>query len=133
MSRQFAALTRLVPVYADLENLFRLRALLLAAKFRRALQKVRLGFDSYLARFAYRGESAMPSSLPALASYRTWSRRVGQGIAYYFPIVCGGVGMDMAVRETSFRSAPGASLSNLRKAIFASRPSPDALSWVLPS
>lgn len=132
MSRHFARLTSLVPVYAELENLFRLRALLLAMNHRAALKDCGLAPSSYLDGYAARKESALRPEFPALANHLTGSDRTATRVLYFFPIVCGGVGMDMTVRKESFRKTSSDRLLTVRRKILLSRPSPASLSWVLP-
>ena len=132
-SKAFPKLTAEVRVYADLENLFRLQALLLAMEHRHALSRIGVDCDSYLRPYQYRDEAKMRASLPGLANYGQWSYRttIGNREAerFLFPIVCGGVGMDMHVAEKSFRSSAGGGLAVFRKAALGARPSRDALSW----
>ncbi len=51
----------------------------------------------------------------------------------YFPIVCGGGGMDMQVQPGSFRATTDNRLVNLRRQIVFSRPREDSIVWVSPA
>jgi hypothetical protein len=100
--------------------------------FRRVFDQARIDLAPFLRRDAYRPVDSVPSHLPALAKHATWSRSSSRGKAYYFPVVCGGVGLDMAIRDASFHRGCGEDLASLRRRIIAGRPSADSLAWVLP-
>jgi hypothetical protein len=133
LSKVFPQLTVEVREYADLENLFRLRAVVLAMNYRRSLSTIRSDCNSYLGEYRYRGARVMPDSLPGLANFRQWSQESRQGntvMQYFmFCIACGGVGMDMTVSQQYFRREPTKSLAIFRKAAIQARPSPEALFW----
>lgn len=135
LSRAFRELTASVPVYADLENLFRLRALLLAMRLRGSLSQSGFDSDSYLAQYRFQDETPMARSYPGLANFREWSTRVVRGNMVYeyclFPMVCGGVGMDMHVADTSF--TPCDSLPSRRITELLARPSRDSFAWEVPT
>ena len=132
-SRAVPRLTGQVPVYADLENLFRLRALLLAMQHRATLARVGWDFSSFLREYRYQNETPLEPNLPGLANRREWSGTVTRGdqiYQYYLsPMVCGGVGMDMTVEDRTFSTARSTPLARLRKEVSVARPSPDALVW----
>ena len=124
MSKELPELTKTVPVYAKLVNLYRLRALLLAMRTRGAFKAAHLNTDRFLRRYKPYCDKTMPDSLPALANHR--SSRSGHAA-----VVCGGVGMDMSVVEQSFRKSSGVFLSRLRREALRRRPSRNAMTWVL--
>jgi hypothetical protein len=124
MSREFARLSLSVPVYAQLENLFRLRALLLASYCRGDWEAANLNAHRYLRRSQTWLDDPMPESLPAVSNHRVL--RSGR-----IAIVCGGVGMGMNIEPQSFRIAEGLRLSQFRHKAQQRRPSPDALAWVI--
>lgn len=136
LSARISAETRDVPVYADLENLFRLRALLLAADFRNSFFMAGLDSSSFLRGYACQDEKPMEESLPGLANFRERSCSVSDGDVirkyYLVPMVSGGVGMDMALGRSSFSSGARAELASLRTAALVARPSTGSLSWVVP-
>jgi hypothetical protein len=123
-----------VPIYEELENLFRLRALLLAMGHRQALSVLKYNLNSYLSEYQYQEEKPMPTDLPGLANYKEWSHQVKSGnkirTYYFFPMVFGGVGMDMQVNRANF-SQGGEQVSAIRAATLRARPSREALSWVV--
>ncbi len=137
LSKAYREVAALVPVYADLENLFRLRALLLAMRRRGSLTPSDFDFSSYLSQYQYRDETPMAQSYPGLANCREWSQRVTRGNMaydyYLFPMVCGGVGMDMQVTDTSFGRSEGIRLSLRRLTALRARPSEDSFAWQIPA
>jgi hypothetical protein len=120
-SKQFASAAGTVPVYAELENLYRLRAVLLAMRFRGALSLAGLDWDGYLREYRFQEEKPMPPTVPCLANWKA-----GGGTC---AVVCGGVGMDMTVEAESFSDASRNVLFTLGQALLAARPSPDSLCW----
>jgi len=137
LSRDFARLTVSVPVYADIENLFRLRALLLAAQFRDAFTKAGLDLKRYCQNYLYHDESPMPPDLPGIANLMEWTHITSDGLSqtkhYICPMVFGGVGMDMAVNESTVRGRRSEQLTSLRTSALGARPSKDSIQWLVPS
>ena len=137
LSNEFTNVADSVPVYADLENLFRLRALLLALQFRNSHSKTGVDFRSLLSKYTCVDEAPMDPSLPGLANYRQKSRRFTSGSKVYdlylLPIVCGGVGMDMATYEWSFSESQNRWLFSFRMAALLARPSRNSLAWIVPT
>ena len=95
-----------------------------------------MDFSTYAINYKFQDEKRMKPSLPALANYREWTHRTTSGNMIYeyslFPIVCGGVSMDMTVNESSFSNRGSDQLSSFRTAALRARPSKDALTWVVP-
>jgi len=123
LSKAFDSVTAIVPAYAELENLYRLRAVLLAMRFRAALSLVGVDWDSYLREYTFREERPMEPTLPCLANWKAQSGRCA--------VVCGGVGMGMTVDAGSFRSSGRNDLFAFRQALLEARPSKDSLWWVV--
>lgn len=137
LSREIPNLTQTVPIYAELENLFRLRALLLAMEESELISSRKFRFDSYLENYAYQDERPMPDSLPGLANSREWKHTFSDGGNRYefslYPIICGGVGMDMKVCEKKIPAPQKSRTNSLRKKALEKRPARDSLSWALPA
>lgn len=137
-SSAFSNLTQHVPVYADLENLFRLRAILLAMRHRKSLSAV--GWDNgvpFVKSYKYLKETPMLPSLPGLANRKEWSHSVNIGnmrYDYYLsPVICGGVSMAMEAKKERFDNSRNAWLFTFRMEALFSRPSQDALTWEVPA
>jgi hypothetical protein len=133
LSREFPNLTRHVPAYADLENLYRLRALLLAMKHKALLAKAGWDFSSFLNNYNYQDESPLEQNLPGLANRRTWTHTVtaGNEIHKYFlsPMVWGGVDMEMEAKAQSFCNTHNTWLFAFKMDALFARPAKDSLVW----
>lgn len=121
LSQTFDSATEMVPPYADLENLYRLRALLLAMRLRGSLSAIGSHFGSYLSAYRFEDEKPMDPTLPGLVNWKA-----ANGTCSF---VCGGVGMNMTVDADSFSHASRNSLFAFRQAVLDARPSEAALWW----
>ena len=125
-----------VPIYAELENLFRLRAILLSIEYQGAFKSIGWSFSSFIPEYKYQEEKLMNPSIPGLANYKEWTHEVSSGVMTYtytlFPMVCGGVGMDMSVGKADYREDLASKLFSFRMAVLLARPSKDSLVWITP-
>lgn len=136
LSDRFQKAATLVREYADLENLYRLSALLRAMLLRDAADRARLNIRFFLKDYNYQGETVIPTSLPGLANSKEARWQITQGGLVYqyilFPMACGGVSMEITIDERRFAQTKSKQLDQLREAVIGSRPSPGTLSWHLP-
>lgn len=137
LSERFQEAATLVPQYAHLENLFRLNALLRAMHFRDAANQARLDVNFWLKDYRYNKDRPMPPSWSGLANSKEVRGRVTQGGQLYeyllFPMVCGGVSMEINLDRRNFSWTKGDEMDRLRKLVIKSRPNLGALSWSIPS
>jgi len=137
MSAQLPALARKVPIYAELENIFRLRALLLALRHRKVPEQAGLDFADLLPGYRPSYEKPIGASRPGLANHKELKHETRSGNVIrelrLYPMVCGGVAMDMSVAPKSFKPASTPHLQGLRKLALRLRPALDALAWLLPA
>lgn len=137
LSDRFQKAATIAPEYANLENLFRLSAVLRAMHLRDAANQARLDLGLWLKHYRYKRESAMPPSLRGLANFKEARGEFTQGGLLYqyvlFPMACGGVSMEINLDEHRFATTKGEQMNELRGWVIRSRPSPGALSWQLPS
>ena len=79
----------------------------------------------------------MLPALPGLANTKQWSHseKHGNVIREYVlsPIVCGGVSMEMAVKNDKFDDSHNAWLFSFRMEALFERPSNDELTWEVPA
>jgi hypothetical protein len=133
LSDGFRQAATLVPEYADLENLFRLSALLHAMHFHKTADQAKLNLGFYLKDYDYQTETTMPLSLPGLANSEEAQGQVRLGGLLYqyvlFPMAFGGVSMEIAVDQKQFARTRTKQMNQLREAAVAARPSRDALFW----
>ncbi len=137
LSDRFQTAATIVAEYANLENLFRLSAVLRAMHLRDAVNQARLDLGFWLKEYKYRAESAMPTSLRGLANSKEARGEFTKGEFLYqyvlFPMACGGVSMEINLDEHRFATTKGEQIYQLRELAISSRPHPDVLSWQLPS
>ena len=124
-----------VPSYADLVNLFRLRSILLSIEYQGAFKSIGWSFSSFIPEYKYQDEKPMNPSIPGLANYKEWTHEVSSGVMTYtytlFPIICGGVGMDMTVDKDNYREDLASRLFSFRMAALMARKSKNVLFWTL--
>lgn len=128
-SDQFPRLAEQVAPYADLRNLYLLKAVLESMRFRQAAEKVGLNMDVFLGQYACKTASPMPDSLEGcvLSQEAFLKGKDGSTNYWYFPVTFGGVNMEMGVRERSFEKDE--KLKRVKSKVLQKRPSPDALFW----
>ena len=136
LTKHFREASHKVPVYAQLENLFRLNAMVRAMYYRNAFKSAKLDLPFLLNQYAYQAESAMPDSLEGLMNTKELSGREKKGnrIQEYIlsSIACGGVSMEMPVKQNQFIKPKESPLGHLRNSVLESRPTPETLSWTIP-
>ena len=130
-SAGYAKAAEAAPIYADLENLFRLSALLRALALKNANALATADLNFYLRECRYLRETPMPDVLPGLVNAKEAQTTVGTSQYTFMPIACGGVSMDMAVAPRQFRAATAGELAGLRAAVLRDRPARSAVSWTL--
>ncbi len=137
LSDHFQEAATQVEEYADLENLFRLRAVLRAMHVRDAVPQARLDLGFWLRDYRCRTDTAMPVSLPGLANSKDARWESTRGAMRYqyvlFPMACGGVSMEMSIDNSHFAATKTEQMNQLRELVLRSRPTQDALSWKLSS
>jgi len=128
-SDQFPRLAEQVAPYADLGNLYLLKAVLESMRFRQAAETVGLNMDVFLGQYAYKTGKPMPDSLEGcvLSQEVFLKGKDGSTTYWYFPVTFGGVNMEMEVRERSFEKDE--KLKRVKSKVLQGRPAPDALFW----
>jgi len=121
-----------IPVYADLENLFRLHSLVRAMRFRNAPGEAGLDLGFYRKRCRMQMEKRMPAGKAGQTNCQEIQVAVPGGAILLFPMACGGVSMEIPTTDRQF-SRGGDLTMSLRAAVLKSRPSKDALTWPVDS
>jgi hypothetical protein len=121
--------------FARLDNAFRLMAILHAMHHRRALERAELNVTDPLDRWQLEPMVSLPPSMPGLANAEFEIFNNGRYIWHFAPIVCGGVSMEMNVREQSIRrhKLSDHELSNMRILVLRERPALGVLWWMCSS
>jgi hypothetical protein len=136
-SRHFKQVTRSVPQYADLENIYRLHAILRAMHFRHSIRQAGFNLNYFLRRIKYQEQSATPTAatMPGLVNYKRMevSCKKGFRVNKYVlcPIVCGGVCMDTDIRNIQFSKDLSGHLDHLRVSVIKTRPHTNSLFWLI--
>ena len=133
LSENFQQAALQVPEYADLENLFRLNAILKAMRLYDATDQANLNLSFYLKEYVCQADLPMSDSLPGLANFKQAEGQLMQGSFLYqyvlFPLSCGGVSMEITVSDKQFSKTDVARLNQLRKMVLQARPTSDTLFW----
>jgi hypothetical protein len=116
------------PLYRELENLFRLVAV---AKMLRS-KTTAADWTYFLERYPV-PEVQVPSTLQGLPSIAHWTQEKavpgGKETMQIWLPSCGGVGIDVELDRSRIVRPSGPQLTELRRTVFASRPSPAAWRW----
>jgi hypothetical protein len=133
MSVNFSKLTDSVKVYAELENLFRLNALLRAAKFKLDNSDIYKSICRSTEGLSYSSKNEMPVSLPGLVNLKEYKveKKEKKSIVTESSLfmVCGGVGMEMDVQKESL--AKEITLANFQNKVIQFRPDKNACIWTV--
>jgi hypothetical protein len=131
LSSQFNRAAAVTAPYADLENLYRLDALLQAMQAYHAVSDSGLDLSYLLNSYQCTEDAEMPPALHGLANGKGSQLTRGEYQYTFFPLVFGGVSRDMPFDPSEVNDRDNAALARLRKAALAARPSAEALSWPL--
>ena len=126
-SAQFERVAKTVPSYASLQNLYRLRSLLQVMYNMRADKVSGLDMKFYLKKYRYQKDRAMPDKLPGLVNHKETYVEDDDATKWSFPLMYGGVNMEMDITEEQFRRDP--KLKEVMEAAISVRPTKDALTW----
>jgi len=128
-ARELPVVAQFVPCYADLENLYRLRAVLLAIELRNALSIMNLDFNSYLAKYECSEEKEMVPSYPGLVNVRQVESSRPSGITVRTAYVFGGVSQEMLISPERIAHDNEAVLNEIVTVVEESRPGAESLWW----
>ena len=134
-SAQFSRLAGLHPIYADLEHLFRLYALIRALHLTPGVSELVSVFRGLLESYSLAQSRPMPAGMPGLVNARAQHLEVNRGNETWrhalHTMVCGGVSMDMQANHTAARPRRNRQLDQKRQSIIRDRPHASALWWPL--
>jgi hypothetical protein len=128
-SDAFPRLAEQVPPYSDLRNLYHLKAMLEAMRFRQAAERVGLDMNVFLSQYAIKTATPMPDSMEGcVVNQEAFLKgKDGKGTYWYFPVTFGGVSMEMELRERNFEKDD--KLKRVKSKVLQKRPSHEALFW----
>ncbi len=130
-SDQFPVVAQFVPFYADLENLYRLRALLLSMDLRNALSSIESDFNSYLPEYTYVDNEDMDPSYDGLANFRQQKVSIPSGFIITTNFISGGVSQEMQISPESFSSDNETLLKAITENTLSTRPDAETLWWYM--
>lgn len=137
LSNKFNLAASHVPVYADLENLYRLNAILLAIHYRQSGKETEFSLDSFMTNYDFKAAMPMDESLDGLVNFKEIEEENIRNIrgekhtysSFLVFMVCGGVDMGMKTEKRSFLKDVTGDLNNMRQLALLSRPDPQTLFW----
>jgi len=131
-SARYSEIAKARLVYAELEGLFRFVALSRILKYRKALSEAGINLDYLMNQFPVQ-DTHVERTLPGISNIKEFSNRkdtkVGYEVLYLWLPSCGGVEININVKEDSFVLDKTGGIANIRKAIIKARPSADSLYW----
>lgn len=131
-SDKYAEIAKKEPVYAELDGLFRFVALARIMKYRDASSEAGLSLDYLLDHYPVKS-TPVSRTLPGISSVKEVKHRSetqeGYNVLYLWLPSCGGVSIDISVREGNIERDKSDALSEIRGTILDTRPSKDALFW----
>ena len=118
-----------VAPYADLRNLYFLKALLESMRFRQAAERAGLNMDVLLSQYACKTGTPMPDSMEGcVVNQEAFLKgKDGSTTYWFFPVTFGGVNMEMDLRERNFEKDD--KLKRVKTKVLQKRPSAEALFW----
>jgi hypothetical protein len=127
-SEKYGRIAKKRPIYAELENLFRLVALIKTMKHKGAQQEAGLNMQYLLTGYPV-GKTPVERSFPGLSNFSEIRQHKGRMIYRFCLRSCGGVAMAPAINDRVIRPDVRGTTRVLRHDVIKSRPSGDALSW----
>jgi hypothetical protein len=127
-SKNYSMIAKKKPIYAELENLFRLVALAKIMKLRVAPKEAGLDMQYLLTEYSP-GKTTVKRFLPGLSNYSEIRRRKDRMIYRFRLRNCGGVAMAPVINDRVIRKDVKGTTGALRHDVIKSRPSRDSLSW----
>lgn len=130
-STKYSEIARIRPVYSELEDLFRFMGLVNVIKYRGAVSEAGINLDYFLYDYPVK-KIESNSTLPGISNVKEFQHKEefagGSSIASLWFMSCGGVSIDISVRETSISKDKNGVLDQTRENILETR-SFNSLSW----
>jgi len=131
-TKKYAEVAKTMPIFAELENLFRFVVLAKIMKFRSSHTEAK--FDlTYLLNTFQVPKISVSKQLPGRSHVKRFEHRQdftgGYQITQLWLPTCGGVDINISVSQSNFVDDTTGRLSALRATVLKARPSPDALFW----
>lgn len=132
LTTHYSEIAHKKPIYKELENLFRFVALAKLMKFKNAVSKAGMESDILLNRFTIKKTWVKPT-LPGRSNVKDFKERTetanGYSEYYFWLPSCGGVSIDISIKNRQIVRDMSGRLKELRRRILSSRPSLASLYW----
>ncbi len=131
-SDQYAEIAGINPIYFELEALFRFVSLVKVMKFRDAPSEAQINLDYLLNRYPIRNISVNKtlSGISNVKEFKYEEEFTGGFSTYYLWLPsCGGVSIDIIIKEKNIAKDPDGILATEKERIIETRPSSDSLYW----
>jgi len=134
-STKYPEIAKREPIYAELEGLFRFVSLAKLMKFKKAHSEAGISLDYLIDQYFIESTPVSPT-LPGISNIEEFKNitetQEGYIEFYLWLPSCGGVAIDINIKETDIESDKTESLLEIKSSVLSSRPSPDSCSWDFP-
>lgn len=131
-STRYAEIAKRKPIYAELEGLFRFVALARIMKHRNTITEAGIDLDYLMNQYPIE-RTLVDRTLPGISNVKEFNYRSetqgGYSVLYLWLPSCGGVSIDIDIKNSSFAMDRSGSIGSMRKGVLNARPSPDTLYW----
>lgn len=131
-SAKYTGIAKIKPIYAELEGLFRFVALAKIMKYKEAISEAVINLDYLLNQYPI-DRTPVNHTLPGISNIKEFNRKSethgGYSVLYLWLPSCGGVSIDIDIKNSSFAMDRSGSIGSMRKSVLDTRPSPDTLYW----
>ena len=135
-SAKYTEIAKTKPIYSELEALFRFVSLAKIMKYRNAASEAGINLDYLLNQYPVK-ITQVNRTLPGLSNVKEFQHKEelpdGYSIAYLWLPSCGGVSVDITIKDSDIARDSTGSLRETKKYVLKAKPSPDSLYWDLPS
>jgi hypothetical protein len=135
-SVRYAEIAKRKPIYSELEGLYRLVALARIMKHKNAITEAGLNLDYLMNNYPIES-TPVNHTLPGISNIKEFKHKTeirgGYSMLYLWLPSCGGVSIDIDVKDNSIAMDRTGSLSAMRTSVLNTRPSPNTLYWDFPA
>lgn len=135
-SDKYVEIAKRKPIYAELEGLFRFVALARIMKYKNAIAESGINLD-YLMNDYPVEKTPVNRNLPGISNIKEFKHKSetqgGYSILYLWLPSCGGVSIDIDIKDSYIAMDRAGNLNALRTSVLKNRSSADILSWDFPS
>ncbi|MDK9700286.1 MAG: DUF1598 domain-containing protein [bacterium] len=135
-SNRFASVSRIHSGYAELENYFRLIAMLRAMKFKKCYEKANWQGEPSFTKYRFTENETLADTVTGLVNLRKHQTEVHRNQQHFeifvCPVVCGGVDMNFPITDSQFSENRKEDLVALKQLILTARRADSTGVWSVP-